>query len=92
MLFRSGLEVGRGQTGTSLSLPADVPAQVAHQIQQLAHAVFTQAFVDAMRPTMALAIVVVLVAAVGAVAARNGTAGDRARAGTETYPEPASVA
>src|SRR5204862_2665383 len=89
---RSGLQIGRGQTGTSLSLPANVPAQVAHQIQQLAHAVFTQAFVDAMRPTMALAIAVVLVAAVGALAARNGTAGDRARAGTETYPEPASVA
>src|SRR5207244_937694 len=42
---RSGLQIGRGQTGTSLSLPANVPAQVAHQIQQMAHAVFTQAFV-----------------------------------------------
>src|SRR5438874_451455 len=89
---RSGLEVGRGQTGTSLSLPAGVPAQGAHQIQQLAHAVFTQAFVDAMRPTMALAIAVVLVAAVGAIAARNGTAGVPAHAVAETQQEPASVA
>ncbi len=89
---RSGLEVGRGQTGTSLSLPAGVPAQVAHQIQQLAHAVFTQAFVDAMRPTMALAIAVVLVAAVGAIAARNGTAGVPAHAAAESEQEPASVA
>jgi len=89
---RSGLQIGRGQTGTSLSLPANVPAQVAHQIQQLAHAVFTQAFVDAMRPTMALAIAVVLVAAVGALAARNAAAGGRAQAGTEAQPEPASVA
>ena len=89
---RSGLQIGRGQTGTSLSLPANVPAQVAHQIQQLAHAVFTQAFVDAMRPTMALAIAVVLVAAVGALAARNAAADGRAQAGTEAQPEPASVA
>src|SRR5438045_1784073 len=89
---RSGLQIGRGQTGTSLSLPANVPAQVAHQIQQLAHAVFTQAFVDAMRPTMALAIAVVVVAAVGALAAGNGAAGGRGRAGTEAQPEPASVA
>ena len=89
---RTGLEVGRGQTGTSLSLPADVPAQVAHQIQQLAHAVFTQAFVDAMRPTMALAIAVVLVGALSALAARNGAAGVPAHAVAETQQEPASVA
>ena len=42
----AGLQVGRGQTGTSLALPAGVPAQLVHQIQLVAHAVFTQAFVD----------------------------------------------
>src|SRR5947209_1729117 len=68
---KAGLQVGRGQSGTTLALPAGIPAQVAQQIQQIAHAVFTQAFVDAMRPTMALAIVVILVAAVGALWARN---------------------
>src|ERR1700737_1309608 len=67
----AGLEVGRGQTGTSLSLPAGVPAQIVHQIQLVAHAVFTQAFVDAMRPTMAFAVVIILVAAIGALWARN---------------------
>jgi len=34
-------------------------------LERLAHAVFTQSFVDAMRPSMALGIVVVVVAAVG---------------------------
>ena len=65
-----GLEVGRGQTGTSLQLPAGIPAQIAQQLERLAHAVFTQAFVDAMRPSMALAVAVVLVAAVGVLGVR----------------------
>ena len=84
--------MGRGQSGTSLALPAGIPAQVVQQIQQVAHAVFTQAFVDAMRPTMALAIVVILVAAVGALWARNNP--PRARVGTvsRAHQERASVA
>src|SRR5262249_5311661 len=43
-----GLQVGRGQTGGSVPLPADVPASVA----QMAHLVFAHAFVEAMRPTI----------------------------------------
>jgi len=87
---KAGLEVGRGQSGTSLSLPQGTPAQVVQQIQQVAHAVFTQAFVDAMRPTMALAVVVILVAAVGALWARNNP--PRARASADAHQERASVA
>ena len=68
---KAGLQVGRGQTGTSVSLPPGIPTQIAQQIQHVAHLVFTQAFVDAMRPTMALAIAVILVAAIGTMAARN---------------------
>src|SRR5207245_6543694 len=60
-----GLEVGRGQTGGSLQLPAGVPAQIVQQLERIAHAVFTQSFVDAMRPSMALAIAIVLIAAIG---------------------------
>jgi EmrB/QacA subfamily drug resistance transporter len=89
---RAGLEVGRGQTGTSLAIPATVPAQLAQHIQQVAHAVFTQAFVDAMRPTMALAIVVILVAAVGALGVRNRPAKAQVSAGTRAPEAPASVA
>ena len=89
---KSGLEVGRGQSGTNLALPAGIPAQVAQQIQQVAHAVFTQAFVDAMRPTMALAIAVILLAAIGALWARNRPSGTRSRAERDAQPEQASVA
>jgi EmrB/QacA subfamily drug resistance transporter len=66
-----GLQVGRGQTGSSLQLPAGVPVQIVQQLERLAHAVFTQAFVDAMRPSMALAIGVVLVAALGVLGVRG---------------------
>ena len=86
-----GLEVGRGQTGGSLQLPASIPAQIVQQLQSLAHAIFTQSFVDAMRPSMALAITVVIVAAIGVsgVRARAAVASATASATTE---QPASVA
>jgi EmrB/QacA subfamily drug resistance transporter len=58
----AGLEVGRGQTGGNLQLPAGLPAQVTAQVQRLASAVFTHGFVDAMRPTLILPIVILLVA------------------------------
>jgi len=89
---KAGLQVGRGQSGTSLALPAGIPAQVAQQIQQIAHAVFTQAFVDAMRPTMALAIVVILVAAIGALWARNNPPRAQADTASGAHQERASVA
>ena len=59
-----GLEVGRGQTGTAVSIPPGVPAQVARQILQLADTVFTNAYVTAMRPTLLLPMVIVALAAV----------------------------
>jgi EmrB/QacA subfamily drug resistance transporter len=87
---RAGLQVGRGQTGTSVTVPADSPAQVGQQIETVARTVFAHAFVDAMRPTMALAIAAVVLAAVGAVAVRNRSNRAASVVGAET--EPASVA
>jgi EmrB/QacA subfamily drug resistance transporter len=87
-----GLEVGRGQTGSSLQLPAGIPAQVAQQLERLAHAVFTQSFVDAMRPSMALAIVVVLVAAVGVLGVRSRAGRAERATGSAAYQEAAPVA
>jgi EmrB/QacA subfamily drug resistance transporter len=52
----SGLEVGAGQSGANLSLPVDV--------QTIAHQVFTQAFVDAMHPTMLLPIAILVLVGV----------------------------
>ena len=59
---KSGFQVGRGQTGGA-QLPAGMPAQSA-QLQQLFHDVFVNAYVDAMRPTIAVAIAFLFVASV----------------------------
>jgi MFS family permease len=60
---KSGFQVGRGQTGGA-QLPAGMPAQSAAQLQQLFHDVFVNAYVDAMRPTIAVAIAFLFVASV----------------------------
>ena len=73
---KSGFEVGAGQSGTALQLPPGVPADLAAQIGQIAHAVFTHAFVDAMRPAMALALAVVFIAALVSLRARQPKAGE----------------
>ena len=67
---KQGLEVGASQNGASLQLPPGVPQQVADQLAQIGHAVFTHAFVDAMRPSMALPIAIVVIAALVSLAAR----------------------
>jgi MFS transporter len=59
----SGFEVGAGQTGTSLNLPA--------QVEVIARFVFTHAFVDAMHPTMVLPIAILVLAAVAAAFVRS---------------------
>jgi EmrB/QacA subfamily drug resistance transporter len=87
-----GLQVGRGQTGSSLHLPAGIPAQIVQQLQGLAHAVFTQSFVDAMRPSMALAIAIILVAAVGVTGVRARATRAEPAAGAQAYQEVAPVA
>jgi EmrB/QacA subfamily drug resistance transporter len=60
---QTGFEVGAGQSGTSLQLPA--------QVQAIAHYVFTHAFVDAMHPTLILPIVVLVLAAFSVVFVRS---------------------
>ncbi|HEX9495421.1 MAG TPA: MFS transporter, partial [Candidatus Limnocylindria bacterium] len=67
---KQGLEVGASTNGAPAQLPPGVPQQVADQLAQLGHAVFTHAFVDAMRPSMALPIAIVIVAALLSLAAR----------------------
>ncbi len=66
----SGLEVGAGQSGASPAALSHVPAAVAAQIQQVGHDVFTNAFVNAMRPTLFIGAAVVLAAAAASVLAR----------------------
>ena len=73
-----GVEVGAGQV-SALPLPAEVPAGVAEQIHRAAQQVFSTAFTEAMRPTMGVAIVVILAAAAGVLFVRSspGTADPR---------------
>ena len=59
----TGFEVGVGQSGTGLHLPA--------QVEAIAHFVFTHAFVDAMHPTMVLPIAVLVLAGAAAVFVRG---------------------
>ncbi|HEV2218143.1 MAG TPA: DHA2 family efflux MFS transporter permease subunit [Candidatus Dormibacteraeota bacterium] len=75
---RTGFEVGAGQTGASLP-----PA-----LQQIAHFVFTNAFVDAMRPTMLLPIALVVIAAAATAFARAASR----RPAVEVLSEEAAVA
>jgi MFS family permease len=67
---KQGLEVGASQNGAALQLPPGLPQSVIDQLTQLGHAVFTHAFVDAMRPSMALPIGIVIIAAVISLAAK----------------------
>lgn len=50
----SGFQIGTGETGAQL--PAGIPPAVAHQLSVLAHDVFVSAFIDAMKPTLAVPI------------------------------------
>jgi len=50
----SGFQIGTGENGAPL--PAGIPAAVAQQLSVLAHNVFVSAFIDAMKPTLAVPI------------------------------------
>jgi EmrB/QacA subfamily drug resistance transporter len=51
---KGGLEVGAGQTGAQLRLPASLPKGVADLVRRIATDTFTHGFVNAMRPTLLL--------------------------------------
>jgi MFS family permease len=59
---KGNLEVGVGQAG-HLPLPAGITPDVAAQIQALATQVFDNAYITAMRPSIAIGMAVVLIAA-----------------------------
>jgi EmrB/QacA subfamily drug resistance transporter len=66
---KSGVQLGRGQTGASL--PANVPASLVGTIQDLVHHVFVNGYVIAMRPTVAVAVAVLAVASVSCALVLN---------------------
>jgi EmrB/QacA subfamily drug resistance transporter len=87
----SGLEVGRGQTGGSMHAPAGLPADLVAQLQHLAAVVFTHGYVDAMRPTLIVPIVLMLVAAAATLGVRRQTTAPSSHTQAEPASSPASV-
>ena len=78
----NGIGIGAGQGGSSVSLPTGVPVQLAREIEHIAQAIFTNGFVDAMRSTMLMPIVVLVVGAVSCLLIkRTPTAPSLAAAG-----------
>ncbi|MEU5880376.1 MFS transporter [Spirillospora sp. NPDC047279] len=86
---KGGLEVGAGQHGAPGQLPPGTPPGLAQQLQELGEAVFKHGFVDAMKPTMLLPVVLVLLGA----AACFGVRSYRAPAAPDaSKPAPAGLA
>jgi MFS family permease len=69
---KGGFQIGRGQTGASTHLPAGVPPAVAHQIGALSQTVFHHAYLLAMKPTLAVNIVLMAVGALIVLLMRGG--------------------
>jgi len=69
-----GIEVGAGQA-SGFAVPDGIPAPVVEQLHAAAQQVFASAFTDAMRPTMVLPIVVILLAAGAVLFVRSTPAG-----------------
>ena len=77
---KGGLEVGPTQQG-GLHAPPGVPVPLAHQVQQFFHDVFVHGYLDAMRPTLAVPVIMLLVGALSCLAIqRRPQAAERGRA------------
>ncbi len=70
---KSGLQVGRGQTGAAGNLPGNLPASVAHQLAVLGRETFQNAYLNAMKPSLALPIVVIFCGAAVTQLMRSGS-------------------
>jgi EmrB/QacA subfamily drug resistance transporter len=81
---QNGIQVGAGQSGGSTHLAQGLPAQVVAEIARIAHDVFTFAFVDAMRQTMIMPVVLLAVGAISCLAIKEPKR-------TATTPAPETV-
>jgi EmrB/QacA subfamily drug resistance transporter len=68
---RSGLQVGRGQSVTSL--PRRVPTPLLGQLRHLIRDVFTHGYIAAIHPTLAISVAVLLAGAASCLLLRRGT-------------------
>ncbi|MFC4911189.1 DHA2 family efflux MFS transporter permease subunit [Actinomadura gamaensis] len=86
---KGGIEVGASQHSAGQKLPPGTPQNVAHQIQVLSGQVFSHGFVHAMKPTMIMPVVVVMVGALACLGVKRYRAATPADAPS---PEPAPAA
>jgi EmrB/QacA subfamily drug resistance transporter len=81
----NGIQVGAGQNG-GVKLPSGLPASVVAEVGRIGHAVFTYGYIDAMRTTMVMPIVLLAIAALSCFLIK----GTR-QAETETAPDVATA-
>jgi EmrB/QacA subfamily drug resistance transporter len=81
----NGIQVGAGQNG-GISGQAGLPAQLAAEVARIGHDVFTSGYVQAMRSTMLLPVILLAVGAVSCFALRER------RPAAEPHPAAAETA
>jgi EmrB/QacA subfamily drug resistance transporter len=67
----AGTGLDLGGSGSGATAPPGIPAQLAHQVQQLATAVFQHGYVHALHPTLVLPVAAMLIAAAVCVPVRR---------------------
>jgi EmrB/QacA subfamily drug resistance transporter len=77
----SGIQVGAGQNG-GVTSPAGLPAQVAAEVARIGHDVFVYGYVEAMRSTMLLPVILLGVGAVSCLALKRRAAKPGAQPGS----------
>jgi EmrB/QacA subfamily drug resistance transporter len=68
---KSGLQVGAGQSGAAVKLPAGTAAVLLHRIAEIGSYVFTHGFVTAMRETAVMPVAIMLLSAASCLAIRR---------------------
>lgn len=85
-LGQTGLAVGRGESGGA-TIPASVAEPLRSHLQNLVHTIFTTSYVEAMRSTLAIPAVLLLLCAVSCAVLLNPR-----RAATPAPAQPTAVA
>jgi EmrB/QacA subfamily drug resistance transporter len=68
----NGIQVGAGQNGSGIKLPTGLPARLMAELLRIGHDVFTFGYVNAMRSTMLLPVILLAVGAVSCLMLREG--------------------
>jgi EmrB/QacA subfamily drug resistance transporter len=68
---RGGLEVGRSTSSAAAAHAGGLPPQVAAQVSRVAHEVFAYGFINAMRPTLAVPVAVLVLGALSCLAIKR---------------------